>query len=72
MPDPVRLYVYPMKQDDPKKCTARKLVRFGKGQMHDRMASLPKTGLVLDPFAVKAMSPADINPSGRTVLVAVD
>ena len=55
--------------DDPDKCTARKLSRFGKAELHRSNRATPY-GVVLDPFADQALSPAD-----RTVgdvLVALD
>ena len=43
-------------QDDPKKCTAAKMVKFGLAQNIKKIGS---KGLVLDPFAVKTLLPKD-------------
>jgi len=43
-------------QDDPKKCTAAKMVKFGLAQNIKKIGS---KGLVLDPFAEKTLLPKD-------------
>ena len=55
--------------DDPEKCSARKLARFDMAELH-RSARATPPGLVLDPHADVALSPADQAPGGR--LVALD
>ncbi|MFC6943056.1 DUF367 family protein [Salinirubellus sp. GCM10025818] len=49
--------------DDPKKCTARKLARFGLASLH-RSARATPPGIVLDPYAERALSPADAPDDG--------
>ncbi|MFB6132705.1 MAG: DUF367 family protein, partial [Halanaeroarchaeum sp.] len=44
--------------DDPEKCTARKLSRFEMAELHRSNRATPR-GIVLDPFAERALSPAD-------------
>jgi pre-rRNA-processing protein TSR3 len=55
--------------DDPEKCTARKLARFDLAELHRRPGSVPY-GVVLDPHAERALSPADRAESDP--LVALD
>ena len=55
--------------DDPDKCTARKLARFGLAELH-RSARATPPGIVLDPHAERALSPADGSLADR--LVALD
>lgn len=69
MPDPVRLYVYPMKQDDPKKCTAHRLVRFG---LAHPLRRVPWNAVVLDPFAEQVLTRQDRASAERGGLVAID
>ncbi len=67
--------------DDPEKCTARKLARFGLVELH-RSARATPPGIVLDPHAERALSPADApgggggdrewGPDVRDRLVALD
>ncbi len=44
--------------DDPDKCTARRLRRFDEVTLHRGTRSVP-AGIVLNPFAEQALSPAD-------------
>lgn len=44
--------------DDPDKCTARKLARFDLAELH-RSARATPSGVVLNPHAERALSPAD-------------
>ena len=55
--------------DDPEKCTAKKLARFDMVELHRSTRDTP-WGLVLDPFADQALSPADRDLSDT--LVAMD
>ncbi|WP_435078237.1 DUF367 family protein [Halococcus sp. AFM35] len=55
--------------DDPDKCTARKLARFDLAALHRSARDTP-TGVVLNPHAERALSPADRESSER--LVALD
>jgi len=43
-------------QDDPKKCTAAKMVKFGLAKSIKKIGS---KGLVLDPFSEKTLLPKD-------------
>lgn len=44
--------------DDPKKCTARKLARFDMATLHESASETPY-GVILNPHAEQALSPAD-------------
>ncbi|MCO8243235.1 DUF367 family protein [Haladaptatus sp. AB643] len=55
--------------DDPKKCTARKLARFDLTELH-RSARATPYGIVLNPHAEQALSPAD--RAETDTLVALD
>lgn len=59
--------------DDPEKCSARKLARFDLVELHRSNRATPP-GIVLDPFADRALSPADREGTGarRERLVALD
>ena len=54
-----KLYVYHANQDDPKKCTAKKLARFGLVRIVNRLGKIPKNAILLSPFSKKALSPED-------------
>ena len=55
--------------DDPEKCTARKLARFDLVDLHRSDRETPY-GVVLNPHAERALSPADATGTGT--LVALD
>ena len=59
MSNPVRLVVYHADEDDPKKCTARKLQRFGYAVLDRTVRRLPSSAVLLDPFAEKSISRED-------------
>jgi len=52
------LHVRYVGDDDPEKCTARKLARFEMVELHESDRRTPG-GVVLDPHAERALSPAD-------------
>lgn len=65
----MELHVWYAGDDDPDKCTARKLARFDLAILHHDRRELP-SGLVLNPFAERALSPAD--RAGCERLIALD
>ena len=46
-------------QDDPKKCTAKRLERFHLSSNYKSFKELPPRGIVLDPFSEKTLSKGD-------------
>ncbi|WP_290818411.1 DUF367 family protein [Halovivax sp.] len=63
-------HVYYEGDDDPEKCTARRLEKFDRAILHRRMKAVPY-GVVLNPHAERALSPADRDAALDT-LVALD
>ncbi|WP_276259677.1 DUF367 family protein [Haloglomus litoreum] len=64
--------------DDPEKCTARRLAKFDEVTLHESARATPR-GIVLDPHAEQALSPADAGGRAaedadgeESVLVALD
>lgn len=57
--------------DDPDKCTARKLSRFDRAELHRSDRATP-AGVVLNPHAERALSPADAALARENGLVALD
>lgn len=53
------LYVYHVGEDDAKKCTARKLAKFGLVKIVKKANLLPKKAILLNPLAKKALSKED-------------
>jgi len=52
----VKIYVIGYREDDPKKCTAEKMVRMGFAK---RVSRIPSGCIVLNPFADKVLLPKD-------------
>ncbi len=63
-------HVYYEGDDDPDKCTARRLEQFDKATLYRSMSQVPY-GVVLNPHAEQALSPADA-AEGLETLVALD
>ncbi len=51
------LYVYHARQDDPRKCTARRMSKFGLVTMYETPGMLPSGAILMDPTAGQAISP---------------
>ncbi|MFH1327719.1 MAG: DUF367 family protein [Candidatus Bathyarchaeota archaeon] len=69
---PVKLYVYHMRQDDPKKCTASKLHRFGLARMISNKSYIPHGAVVLNPLSKEILCFNDRKSILDRGLVVVD
>ena len=67
-----KLYVYIMRQDDPKKCTSAKLVRLHFASPIYRASMLPKSSVVLNPFSQEVLAHIDRDRAERFGLAAID
>ena len=54
----IRVLVYDKCQCDPKKCTAKRMIKFGLAK-DVNLPQIPKGSVILSPFAEQALSPAD-------------
>ena len=72
MKEIVRLYVYHTNDDDPKKCSAKKMQRFQLVNLETQMRRLPSKVVLLSPFAEKCFSPEDTSLVHQHGLLAVD
>jgi pre-rRNA-processing protein TSR3 len=68
----VKVTIFHANQDDPRKCTARKMARFGLAELVDSPRRLPRDAVLLDPFADKAVSPEDADTFVLNGVTAVD
>jgi len=62
----MEVHIYHENDDDPSKCTGRRLSEEGEARLHDSYRTLPK-GVALDPYAETALSPADSNSDSLVV-----
>ena len=65
----LRVFVLLLKQDDPHKCSAAKLAKFGLAKALFRVKQIPKESLILNPIADHILLPIDRT---RRNLIAID
>ncbi|MBC7219409.1 MAG: DUF367 domain-containing protein, partial [Hadesarchaea archaeon] len=68
----MKIVVYHAKECDPRRCTALRLSRFGKVKIVFRLEELPRGGILLNPFAEKALSKEDAETAEKYGLIAFD
>ena len=68
----VRLLTYHVNQDDPKKCTAKKLKRLGFAEITHDLHGIPFNAVILNPLVKTVFSPEDRVYAERGGIVAVD
>ena len=64
----IPLYIYHASQCNPKKCTGKKLARFGLANLFEKVQKVPSRSILLDPMAEQALSRSDSVAHGITVL----
>jgi len=67
-----RVFVLQLRQDDPKKCTAAKMVKFRLAQPLFRIRQIPRRALVLNPFASEVLLNGHRDDANHFGLVAID
>ena len=67
-----KLIIYNMGQDDPKKCTSKKLSRFGLAKNVNRSRDIPRTSLVLNPSSMNLLIPSDHNKIVERGITVID
>ncbi len=70
--DAMPLFVYHTNEDDPKKCSAKKMQRFGLVHLETKLSRLPKKAILLSPFAKQSLSPADKTIADTQGILGVD
>ena len=68
----IKLFVYHANEDDPKKCTAKKLFRFGFVKLETNIKRTPRDAILLNPFSKKSLSPEDKKIASKKGIIAVD
>ena len=67
----IPVIVYDECQCDPKKCTAKRMLKFGLAKEAKTLGAIPSGSIVLSPFSDRALSPADAK-CARKGLVVMD
>ena len=57
--DIVPLHIIHLDQDDPKKCTAKKMEKYQSAFLHDSISKSPKRGFLLNPRSDQLLGPDD-------------
>lgn len=65
----IPVIVYDECQCDPKKCTAKRMLRFGLAREAKTLGAIPPGSVVLSPFSERALSPADARHARRGLVV---
>ena len=72
MNENVRLIVFHTNEDDPKKCTAKKMKKFGTVRIETKIEKIPKKCILLNPFSEKSISTQDRKYAINNGILAVD
>jgi pre-rRNA-processing protein TSR3 len=72
MKKPFRLFIYHTAEDDPKKCTAKKLQRFNHATIETNLRRIPPGMILLDPFSEKSLSKEDRPIAETKGILALD
>ena len=65
----IPILIYDECQCDPKKCTAKRMMKFGLGKEVKALRAIPSGSIVLSPFSNRALSPADIHHARKGLVV---
>ena len=65
----IPVIVYDKNQCDPKKCTAKRMLKFSLAKEAKTLRNIPSGSIVLSPFAEKALSPADLKYAHNGLVV---
>ena len=68
----IKLTVIDLKEDDPKKCTAKRLFKFNLVRLVNDINAIPKTVIILSPLSKKVISKEDSEQIKTYGLVAID
>lgn len=68
----MKIYVINLKECDPKKCTARKLKRFGLVRFIDKRSRIAKGAILLNPFSEHVLSKEDKCVIEKKGIIALD
>jgi len=69
---PIRLFCVHFNQDDPRKCTAKKLQKFHLIEFRPRLSALPQNAIILDPTSKQILTESDAPQAREHGLVVLD
>jgi len=68
----LELFIYHSEECDPKKCTGLRLGRMDKAKILHERREIPRSSVLLEPFASKALSPKDCEIARKNGITALD
>lgn len=68
----MKLIIYHADEDDPKKCTAKKLARLSYAKLETNIKKAPVDAILLNPFSIKSISKEDLEIAKKNGILAVD
>lgn len=68
----LKLFVYQMNQDDPKKCTSHRLSHLGLVKTLNRAFKIPRNAVILNPYSEDVLFPGDRDLVVRGGLAVID
>ena len=68
----MKLFVYYANEDDPRKCSAKKMAKFGFVKLENNIRKMPKDCVLLNPSAKKSLSREDQFVAENNGIIAVD
>lgn len=68
----IKLIIFHANEDDPKKCTAKKLNRFGFADIITNIKKTPRKSILLNPLAKKSISNEELAIAKKHGILAVD
>jgi len=72
MKEKIKLHVYHANEDDPKKCSAKKMKKFGYVNLQENIRKLPRDTILLNPLAKKSISIEDLPIAIKNGILALD
>lgn len=67
-----KLIIYHANEDDPKKCSAKKMSKFDLAFLTKNTRKIPKNGILLNPFSDKSISKQDVYIAKKNGIIALD
>jgi len=68
----IKLHVYHANEDDPKKCSAKKMRKFGFVNLQENIRKLPIDTILLNPLSKKSISREDLPIARKNGILALD
>jgi len=65
----IPVIIFDKDQCDPKKCTAKRMLKFNLAKEVKKLSAIPSSSIVLSPFSEQALSPADKHFAMRGLVV---